>query len=285
MQVCFLSASHHETRALYAGRSGEPLLLVHGYGSTADLWVRMIDRLAAERQVLAPDLIGHGFSEWRDLPGPILPRLAEHLVAVMAEFGHRRFAVAGSSLGGMIAAWLAIHRPDVLTSVAIIGSDASFAEKGLLDPAIIASARQNGMSALAHPTLEACRQRLLRICFDPATPVEDIALVQATAYGRADRMQAYDRIGQLILEGIKDGSAAVPAERITVPTLVVCGRNDPRADIMRIRTGMGRLRDGRLVEIERCGHLPHLEQPGILADSLCAHLDRAAPAKLAEWAR
>jgi pimeloyl-ACP methyl ester carboxylesterase len=87
---------------------GEPLVLVHGIGSQWQMWGPVLDRLAAERDVVALDL--PGFGESAALEGG-----AEHTVAALADavsdfaasMGIERPHVAGNSLGGAIALELA----------------------------------------------------------------------------------------------------------------------------------------------------------------------------------
>ena len=88
----------HERR----GR-GEPLVLVHGTGSQLQMWHPVLDRLAAERDVIAPDLPGHG--ESAPLPEAVVTpeRYADVIEELLDELGVGRAHLAGSSLGGGIA--------------------------------------------------------------------------------------------------------------------------------------------------------------------------------------
>jgi pimeloyl-ACP methyl ester carboxylesterase len=84
--------------------TGEPLVLLHGLGHRRQGWAPVIDRLAAERDVIVVDLPGHGDSP--PLPSGKAPDYDE-LVAEVEKFlrglGLERPHVAGNSLGGLIA--------------------------------------------------------------------------------------------------------------------------------------------------------------------------------------
>lgn len=88
--------------------SGEPLLLIHGLGGDWRVWEPVLDRLTAEREVLAVDLPGFGSS-------PVLPEATTAtpaaLAAAVAEtldgLGIEQIDVAGNSLGGWVALELA----------------------------------------------------------------------------------------------------------------------------------------------------------------------------------
>lgn len=96
--------------------NGPALLLVPGQGS--DLWnyARAMRELAADFHVFAIDLPGHGESEFDpDLyHGPVLGELlADFAEGVIGE----QVVVAGHSSGGLVAAWMAASRPDVVAAV------------------------------------------------------------------------------------------------------------------------------------------------------------------------
>lgn len=84
--------------------AGEPLVLIHGLGGSQRVWSPVLDRLAAEREVIAVDMPGAGGSA--ALADGIRPTPAS-LGAAISDFcdrlGHERPHVAGNSLGGWVA--------------------------------------------------------------------------------------------------------------------------------------------------------------------------------------
>jgi pimeloyl-ACP methyl ester carboxylesterase len=91
----------------YRAGSGEPLLLIHGLGSSWRVFWRMLPRLEDEREVLGVDL--PGFGESPPLPGleVSVPALTDAVEAALDEAGLDRPLIAGNSLGGWIACELA----------------------------------------------------------------------------------------------------------------------------------------------------------------------------------
>ncbi|MCZ4119877.1 alpha/beta fold hydrolase [Streptomyces sp. H39-S7] len=81
--------------------SAPPLVLLHGGGQTRHAWAGTGPRLAASGwHVIAPDLRGHGTSEWSADGGYDLEVFAEDVRELIAELGHRP-VVVGASLGGL----------------------------------------------------------------------------------------------------------------------------------------------------------------------------------------
>jgi len=89
--------------------TGEPLLLLHGIGSTHDDFVVLRPRLDARYRVLAPDLPGHGHSP--ALPDrPTITAIADAVTADLDELGVGRVHVLGNSIGARVAIELAARQ-------------------------------------------------------------------------------------------------------------------------------------------------------------------------------
>jgi pimeloyl-ACP methyl ester carboxylesterase len=82
--------------------SGEPLVLIHGFGSFRGVWAPVLPLLEPEREVIAIDLPGFGDSP-ADVEHPTPARLAEAVARFVEELGLERPHVAGFSMGGWIA--------------------------------------------------------------------------------------------------------------------------------------------------------------------------------------
>ena len=61
MKVSFADVDGARIRYYHEG-GGEPLLLVHGFGASADCWGRTIDAFGERYRAVAPDLPGHGLA-------------------------------------------------------------------------------------------------------------------------------------------------------------------------------------------------------------------------------
>jgi pimeloyl-ACP methyl ester carboxylesterase len=86
--------------------AGEPLLLLHGIGSTHDDFVALRPHLDAEYHILAPDLPGHGLSAPLT-EHPTIAAIADAIEADLDELGTGRVHVLGNSIGARIALELA----------------------------------------------------------------------------------------------------------------------------------------------------------------------------------
>jgi pimeloyl-ACP methyl ester carboxylesterase len=99
--------------------SGPPILLLHGLGGTWQYWSRTMELLARAR-CIALDLPGFGQSE---LPpgGFTLDSASDNLAAAVRSLGGAPAVVCGHSLGGPVAARLALRHPDVVSRLVLVG--------------------------------------------------------------------------------------------------------------------------------------------------------------------
>ena len=108
--------------------SGEPLLLIHGIGSTWRVWKPVLGRLEASHEVLAVDVPGFGHSA--ALPTgatPTIAAMADALEQALDAVGWQQPHVAGNSMGGWLA--LELGRRGRAASVVAISPAGMWTEK------------------------------------------------------------------------------------------------------------------------------------------------------------
>jgi len=119
----------HVLEAGFEGRHRPGLLLLHGFPELAYSWRRVLVPLAeAGYHVLAPDLRGYGRTTgWDDdYDGDLASfrrmNVVRDVLGLVSAFGYRSLPVIGHDFGSPIAAWCALVRPDVFTSVALMSA-------------------------------------------------------------------------------------------------------------------------------------------------------------------
>ena len=101
--------------------SGEPLLLIHGLGSSTQDWEHQVDRFAARYTVVTYDVRGHGQSG-KPRERYSVPQFAQDAAALIEYLGLGSTHIQGISMGGMIAFQLAVDKPDLVRSLTIVNS-------------------------------------------------------------------------------------------------------------------------------------------------------------------
>jgi 2-hydroxy-6-oxonona-2,4-dienedioate hydrolase len=264
LRVRFITIDGIRTRCLLAGRDDAyPILLLHGYGGSADIWIRNIDALASDFRVIAPDLIGSGFTEPVEIGDDApTPHAVKHLVALVDRLGLERFCASGTSFGGLVAAQLFLALPRRVDKLVINGSGSCFNT----DEQLVKGLERVWDSfhpLLENPSIEGCRESMARLCFDPRAVPEEILPVMATAYAQPWMLDSWKRglRGLMDLEATRPHRVFDRLQELRVESLLVWGREDKGAIYESAVTGVRRMPKAQLITFERCGHKPMFEHP------------------------
>ena len=102
--------------------AGEPVLLLHGGGVTADSWLAQAPALAERYRVLIPERRGHGRSP--DVDGPVTMEIfAADTVAFVEALELGPVHLIGWSDGGKVGMSLALSRPELVGKLVLIGTE------------------------------------------------------------------------------------------------------------------------------------------------------------------
>ncbi|RSS41211.1 alpha/beta fold hydrolase [Streptomyces sp. WAC08241] len=236
-------------------RQAPPLLLIHGSGASGATWGPVVPALARHHHVVRVDLPGCGQSP--PAPSYDVPAQADRVAAVLDGLGLRAVAVAGHSSGGYVATALAERRPDLVGSLALIGSGP--APDALLPQPLV-------LRALLAPPLGP----LLWAWRSDAVIRKGIGATAARPVEVPDDMVADLRHGTyrttravLRCNGAYIAERSVP-ERLAalgVPLLVVFGGADPRWEPSSAHR-YAAVPGARVETLPGVGHLAMLEAPG-----------------------
>lgn len=109
--------------------SGEPLLLLHGFGMCArGEWGDFVEELSKTHRLIMPDLRGHG---WSTNPSNAfsMRQSAEDIRALLDHLGIDRIRAMGVSAGGMTLLHLALKHPERVERMVLIGATSHFPEQ------------------------------------------------------------------------------------------------------------------------------------------------------------
>jgi 3-oxoadipate enol-lactonase len=235
------------------GHAGRPVLvLTHALGTDHSLWDAVVPELP-QFQVLRYDLRGHGASEFQrgDLT---LQQLAEDLLGLTSALGLQRFAIAGVSLGAMVALQAAALAPERVQRLILCSTAARLPGPPGGWDGRARQALEQGMDALA----PAMMQRM----FAP----QWLARGEPIAGTLEQVFRHTDPAGYAAACGVlRDTELASVLPRVQAPALVLRGAQDPL--ITREAAGQlaAALPHARATELD-CGHYPMVEVPQMVAE-------------------
>ena len=237
------------------------VVLSNSLGATRGMWDPQVPALAERYRVVSYDTRGHG--ESTAPAGPYtLDDLVDDVVALLDEVGAPRAHVAGLSLGGMTGMRLAAREPDRVDRLAVLCTSAQPDPQPFLDRA--AAVRAEGTAPLA-PTVAS---RWVTPAFAAEHP-ELIARLEAMIAGSDD--EGYAACCEVV--------AAVDLRedlgRITAPTLVVSGAEDPALPPSHQQAIADGIRGAELLTVSPGAHLANLERTLEVTGALLGHFDGA----------
>jgi Predicted hydrolases or acyltransferases (alpha/beta hydrolase superfamily) len=99
--------------------NGPPVVLMHGIPTWSFLYLEVIDRLAANHRVIAPDFIGHGSSDKRDGLDRSLLAQRNMILALLDALGIGQATLIGHDTGGGVALIMAVENPSRVNSLVL----------------------------------------------------------------------------------------------------------------------------------------------------------------------
>lgn len=268
----------------HAPSSHAPVLLLHGYGDTADCWRRVVPPLARHRRVIAIDVPPFGRSG--DPPScyedDLIGCYEDFFPALFDELGIARAAVVGHSLGGAMALRLALEDPARVERLALI------APAGLGDHAPwwwdAISGRWINWAALlrlpnpvAGPAVKAALRNFLeeRLVHDTRAMGEVIDHF-VHLHGRPKELKHLIDTGRALMAGYT-GTLLSSSAAITSPVLVVWGSEDRLTPAEHAHAFGEIVTQAQVCVLERCGHYPQLELPTRVTRLLESFLGEGSP--------
>jgi 3-oxoadipate enol-lactonase len=229
------------------------LVLVNSLGTDARIWDEVIARFSARYRVISYDKRGHGLSGAPD--GDY--RLDDHvddLCGLLECLGIGRLALAGVSVGGMIAQGFALRHADRLAALILCDTAAKIGEAQMWSERI-ATVRDKGLAAIAEPVM--ARWFTERFRREQAVELEGWRnmLLRTPVGGYAGTCAA-----------LRDADLRGPVASIAAPTLVIVGEQDLSTPVQLVSGMAQTIAGAQFAVIPDCGHIPSIEQPQALAD-------------------
>jgi pimeloyl-ACP methyl ester carboxylesterase len=242
--------------------AGMPLVLIHGHPFDRTMWAPQVAAFAGSHRVIVPDLRGYGASPVT--PGIVpLSTFAEDIAQLLDTLGIDRFVLGGLSMGGQIA--MECYRLFGERIRGLVLADTFPAaetpegrrwRRDLADRLLREGMKGYADEVLykmvapdAHPDVAAHVHRMMT-----ATDPEGAA---AALRGRAERPDYRDLL-----------------TRVTVPSLVVVGRDDAYTPVSDAEAMHAALPQSTLAVVESAAHMPNLERPAEFNAALAEFLAR-----------
>ncbi|GAA2065985.1 alpha/beta fold hydrolase [Williamsia deligens] len=267
---------HGYRRAFRMAGHGPAVLLIHGIGDNSSAWSDIIDMLATDHTVIAPDLLGHGLSD-KPRADYSIAAYANAMRDLLSVVGIRRVTVIGHSLGGGVAMQFCYQFPEfverlVLVSTGGVTRDVSPMLRALALPGVnaaIAGLRIPGLVPASHlagtvggravaPVARVLPRRVREHLHDAPEVMRIVdGLAEATAHAAFTRTlrAVVDWRGQVVT--MLDRSYLT----VRLPVMLVWGTGDTVIPHHHALLAHSAMPHSLLESFEGAGHFPHHDDP------------------------
>ena len=249
--------------------SSDAVLLLHGSGpgvSAFANWRLTIPYLEQEMTVIAPDIVGFGFTERPADVSYNLKTWTAHAVDVLDALGVERAHVVGNSFGGALALSLAAHHPHRVDRMVLMGAVG------------VPFDITRGLDAVwgYEPSVENMRAIMEFFAYDKSLLGDDLAALRYPASIRSGVQEAFHAMFPEPRQAALD-ALCLPEDqvrKIPTPTLLVHGREDQVIPLEVSLRLLELIDDSRLHVFGRCGHWTQIECSDEFATLICGFLQR-----------
>jgi len=235
--------------------AGEPLLLIHGLGGTANAWAPVVAAFASRTQVIVPDLPGAGRSA--PVSEVSIASLASDMLGLLDAMGLQSVHLAGHSMGTVVCQHMAVMAPTRVRDLVLLGPLAEPPEPAR--PALKARAETalaSGMDGIAEV-----------ICERGLAPVTRERNPVVTGFVRELLQRQipanYAAHCLALAEAQKADAAAIQCR-----SLLIAGLEDTTSPPASVAALAAAIAGAQHLELADCGHWTALEQPAAVVAAM-----------------
>jgi 2-hydroxymuconate-semialdehyde hydrolase len=234
--------------------SGAPVLLIHGSGPGVSAWANwrlVIPALAKDRRVIAPDMVGFGYT---DRPAGIqygMDTWVQQALDLLDALGLEQVDLVGNSFGGALAMALAIRAPQRVRRLVLMGSVG------------VPFAITEGLDAVwgYEPSFEAMRGIMDYFAWSRELVSDELAELRYQASIRPGFQESFAAMFPAPRQRWVDAMTSREADIRALPheTLIIHGREDKVIPLSNSLTLAEWIQNAQLHVFGHCGHWTQIE--------------------------
>lgn len=259
-----VEAADHTIVYLEGGK-GETVLLLHGFGSEKDHWLRFAGFLAPNYHVVAIDLPGFGESSKKEKVYYTIGAQVEMLDKFVSKLGLENFHIAGNSMGGSVSGKYAAYFPHKVRSLGLLDTGGIYsAEKSEFVKLL-----ESGRNPLVIDSLEDF-DSFMSLCYFETPKIPKPFKRYLVEQSRLSR-----DFNSKIMEDLAGEKYSLESDlsKIDIKTLILWGDMDRFIHVSATKILEQGLSNSTTVIMKNCGHCPMLERPEETAEHYLRFLE------------
>ena len=253
------------------GEKSPPLVLLHGYPATCQLWRHCIPPLAGRFRVYAPDLPGYGRSDKPLDADYDLDFFVRFLLEFYDALGLERAGLVAHDIGGMVGLGFVARHPERVTQFVVMDT-APYVEWPLMNRVVVGLARNPFFARLMMMRTGFKWALRLLLVHRPAAITAEMADLYLDPWVESP---ATRRLFSQVIS-LPPARLTEPREnlrRITAPTLILWAEKDRIFPTRIARQLQGDIPGAALVTVPDCGHFLQEDQPELVVEHLLRFME------------
>ncbi|WP_020109001.1 alpha/beta fold hydrolase [Nocardia sp. 348MFTsu5.1] len=276
---------HGYKRAYRMAGSGPALLLLHGIGDNSLAWEPVFNQLSEKYTVIAPDFLGHGFSD-RPRADYSVPAFANGMRDLLTFLDVERVTIIGHSLGGGVAGQFAYQYPEMVERMVFVGTGGVTKDVNPILRALSLPFSEYALGAVSLPMVFSTFSAASRTLHEhlPVALFRDnneiIRVLErmpekgsAEVFARTLR-SAVDWRGQVVTMLDRCYLSA------GIPTLIIWGSDDQVIPVQHAHMLHSAMPGSRLIIFDKSGHFPFRDDPDRFVDLVLSFVASTVPANI-----
>jgi 3-oxoadipate enol-lactonase len=238
------------------------LMLSNSLGTNLHMWDTQVPAFTKHFRLVRYDSRGHGKSAAPKGPYSI-EMLGRDAIAIMDALKLKTVNWCGLSKGGMVGMWLGSNAPERIDRLVLSNTASQMPMKDIWTQRIEA-VEKGGMAAIAEGTVERWFTKGFREkAPDKVAPVREMLL--------STPPQGY--VG--CCEAIREMDQGESIRRITAPTMIIAGKEDPATTMEAAKFMHDRIKGSKLTALD-AAHISNIVQPQAYTDAVLGHVMQKA---------
>jgi pimeloyl-ACP methyl ester carboxylesterase len=254
--------------------SGPTVLLVHGVGVSVESWSPTIEGLSTKYRLIAFDIPGFGKSARSARRDIYSLKYSGWLIkSFVDKLGITQFALAGNSLGGILAIQLALTYPNIVKKLILVDSAGLGHE---INPGASLVTIWPIGELVIHPTRPFVTFLAKSLLYNDELVTDEFVdrmLMISQIPGTKEAMLRILRTGVNITGQFQLFNKSELC-KIAVPTMIVWGRQDKALPMSQAESALQAIPNARAVILDKAGHAPQLDRPETFNQLLSEFLDK-----------
>jgi len=234
------------------GEGSIPIIFLHGFPFDKVMWKGQLDSLKSSNRAIAYDI--RGFGKSTDVNTALsIDLFSEDLLSFMDKLNIGKAIVCGLSMGGYIALNAIKAFPNRFEALILCDTQC------IADSAEVKENRYKVIEQIRLDGPTEFNEKFLQSIFHPDSLNNKTEMVENL------RSSVFANSKEIIIAGLialaERSETCSGLDAISIPTLIICGREDKVTPLVQSEFMLGRIKGASLKIIDNAGHVSNLDQP------------------------